>query len=64
MIDANLEGILHLARATAQADAPSGRWNVRACKNLEANLDALQNIRHLQQSKAVTPEPCWTSTMS
>ncbi len=44
MIDANLEGILYLARATAQADAPSGRWNVRACKNLEANLAALQNI--------------------
>jgi hypothetical protein len=44
VIDANLEGIFYLMRATARADAPSGRWNVRACKNLEANLEALQNI--------------------
>ena len=44
VIDANLEGILHLARSTARADTPSGRWNVRACKNLEANLFALQNM--------------------
>jgi hypothetical protein len=44
VIDANLEGILYLTRATAQAGTPSGRWNVRACKNLEANLAALQNI--------------------
>jgi hypothetical protein len=43
VIDANLEGILHLIRAFAQAGAPSGRWNIRACKNLETNLAALQN---------------------
>lgn len=43
MIDANLEGILYLAGATAQTNVPRGRWNVRACKNLEANLAALQN---------------------
>ena len=44
VIDANLEGLLHLMRSTAQAGTPSGRWDVRACKNLEANLAALQNI--------------------
>jgi hypothetical protein len=43
VVDANLEGVLHLMRAFAQAGAPSGRWNIRACKNLEANLAALQN---------------------
>ena len=44
LIDANLEGILFLLRSTAQAAAPSGRWDLRAFKNLEANLSALQNI--------------------
>ena len=44
VIDANLEGILHLVRATAQAGALSGRWDIRACKNLETNLYALQNM--------------------
>ena len=44
VIDVNVEGILDLARATAQSGAPAGHWNVRACKNLEANLSALQNI--------------------
>lgn len=43
VIDANLEGMLYLARATAQADIAWGKWNIRACKNLEANLVALQN---------------------
>jgi hypothetical protein len=43
VIDANLEGILYLMRNTAQAGAASGRWNSRACKNLEQNLAALQN---------------------
>ena len=44
VIDANLEGILDLARATARSGLPSGRWSIRACKNLEANLSALQSI--------------------
>ena len=43
VIDANLEGMLYLVRATAQDGAPYGRWNVRACKNLEENLTALRN---------------------
>jgi len=44
VIDANLEGMLHLASAAAQTGAPFGRWNIRACKNLNVNLNALQNI--------------------
>jgi hypothetical protein len=44
VIDANLEGMLYLAHATAQAGGASwDRWNIRACKNLEANLAALRN---------------------
>ena len=44
VIDANLEGMLLLMGATAKSGAHSGRWSVRACKNLDANLAALQNI--------------------
>ncbi|PKN18695.1 MAG: radical SAM protein [Deltaproteobacteria bacterium HGW-Deltaproteobacteria-6] len=44
VIDGNLEGMLYLAGTTARAGLPSGRWNSRACKNLETNLAALQNI--------------------
>jgi hypothetical protein len=44
VIDANLEGILYLLHATAKANRPSGKWDVRACKNLESNLDALRSI--------------------
>ena len=55
VIDANLEGIFYLMRATARADAPSGRWNVRACKNLEANLEALQNISTFSNQKPLLP---------
>ena len=44
VVDANLEGMLYLARATAGAGTPSGRWDIRAFKNLETNLAALQNI--------------------
>ena len=44
VIDANLESIFYLTRSIARAAIPSGRWNVRACKNLEADLDALQSI--------------------
>jgi len=43
VIDANLEGMLYLAGTAAQAGWPSGHWNIRACKNLETNLAALQN---------------------
>jgi len=44
VIDANLEGILYLLHAVAKANRPSGKWDVRACKNLESNLDALRSI--------------------
>ncbi len=43
ILDVNLEGMLFLMRASAQSRALSDRWSVRACKNLEANLAALQN---------------------
>lgn len=44
VIDANLEGIFHLARSAGEVRPPSGRWDVRASKNLEANFTALQSI--------------------
>jgi hypothetical protein len=44
VIDANLEGIVYLMRSVVQAGSPSGRWNIRACKNLEQNLAALRNF--------------------
>jgi len=44
VVDANMEGMLHLARATAGAGKPSGRWDIRAFKNLETNLASLQSI--------------------
>lgn len=44
VIDANVEGLLYLARASAQANTSSGRWDIRACKHLESNLAALRNI--------------------
>jgi len=43
MIDANLEGLLYLMRSAARVGASDGHWNIRACKNLEKNLAALQN---------------------
>lgn len=43
-IDANLEGLLYLTRAAAGEGRPSSRWDIRACKNLETNLAALQKI--------------------
>lgn len=58
LIDANLEGILHLMRTAGRTGPLSGRWDVRAGKNLEANLAALQNINifsnRSRYSRAVT----------
>lgn len=45
VIDANLEGMSHLMQTTALAGTSSGRWDIRACKNLEANLNALRQLR-------------------
>lgn len=44
VIDANLEGLLFLMRTTSLDNKQTGRWNIRACKNLEANIAALQHI--------------------
>lgn len=41
VIDANLEGLLYLLRAASQNDGGTGRWDIRARKNLESNLDLL-----------------------
>lgn len=41
IIDANAEGLLHLLRAAALRGEGSGRWDIRARKNLESNLDLL-----------------------
>lgn len=43
-IDANLEGMLYLLRTAAGEGAPSDKWSVRACKNLESNLGALRSL--------------------
>jgi len=45
ILDANLEGMLFLTNTIAQSGTPCDRWSVRACKNLQANLAALQNSR-------------------
>ncbi|HLZ18400.1 MAG TPA: radical SAM protein, partial [Smithellaceae bacterium] len=44
IIDTNLEGLHNLLVQSAQTEQ-TGRWSRRACKNLEANLAALQSIR-------------------
>lgn len=44
IIDANQEGLFHLLNKSAGSSDISGRWNIRACKNLESNIYALQDI--------------------
>jgi hypothetical protein len=41
VIDANVEGLLYLLSTAALQGEGSGRWDVRARKNLESNLDLL-----------------------
>ncbi len=41
VIDANVEGLLYLLRGGAQQSEDSGRWDIRARKNLKTNLDLL-----------------------
>lgn len=41
VIDANVEGLLHLLRADVHRGGGSGRWDIRARKNLESNLSLL-----------------------
>lgn len=43
VVDANWEGIQDLLFQTARHEQ-TGPWNIRACRNLNANLDALRNI--------------------
>ncbi len=44
VIDANVEGIHYLLGQTAFENKWPDKWSKRACKNLEANIAALQNI--------------------
>ena len=44
VIDANAEGIHYLLGQTASENEWPDRWSKRACKNLGANIAALQNI--------------------
>ena len=48
MIDANLEGILYLLKDVSNNNTTAGRWTARACKNMESNLAALQDIATYQ----------------
>ncbi len=48
VIDANAEGLLYLLTAAAQNGEGTGRWDIRARKNLEANLDLLHTPEAFQ----------------
>jgi len=48
VIDANLEGILYLLKDVSNNNTTAGRWTARACKNMESNLAALQDIATYQ----------------
>ena len=48
IIDANAEGIHYLLGQTSFANEWPDKWSKRACKNLEANVAALQNIETFQ----------------
>ena len=44
LIDANLEGILYLLKDSSNNNKSTNRWTTRACKKMESNLAALQDI--------------------
>jgi hypothetical protein len=48
VIDANLEGILYLLKDTSNTNKAASRWTTRACKKMESNLAALQDIATYQ----------------
>ena len=48
VIDANLEGILYLLKDTSNNNKATGRWTTHACKKMESNLAALQDITTYQ----------------
>ena len=52
LVDANLEGMLHLFSQAQPCDRAVDAWTMRACKNREKNLSALQHpdlYRHLDR---------------
>jgi len=48
VIDANLEGILHMLRHVSNNNPTTDRWTTRACKKMESNLTALRDIATYQ----------------
>jgi hypothetical protein len=48
IIDANLEGILYLLKNVSNKNTTADRWTMRAAKNIERNLVALQDINTYQ----------------
>ena len=48
IIDANLEGILYLLKEASHNNKTVDRWTMRAVKNMERNLAALQDINTYQ----------------
>ncbi|MFO7570869.1 MAG: radical SAM protein [Smithellaceae bacterium] len=44
LIDANLEGMLHLLHMSAKKNNNDDHWSMRACKNLEDNLAAVRDL--------------------
>jgi hypothetical protein len=57
VIDANLEGILYLLKNASNKNTIADRWTMRAVKNMERNLAAMQNINtyinHSRYQRAV-----------
>jgi hypothetical protein len=48
VIDANLEGIIHMLRHASNNNPTTDRWTTRACKKMESNLAALRDIATYQ----------------
>jgi hypothetical protein len=48
VIDANLEGILYLLKDASNNNKANDRWTTRACKKIDSNLAALQDIATYQ----------------
>jgi hypothetical protein len=48
VIDANIEGIRYLLKDASNKNTTNDRWTTRACKKMESNLTALQDIATYQ----------------
>jgi len=48
VIDANIEGIRYLLKYASNKNTTNDRWTTRACKKMESNLTALQDIATYQ----------------